>query len=514
MLPVRPAIGPHHAGNGSQGTLYDRNFVLMSKSIRFFSLFATTLLSLSLTAQVGLVVEAKVYQRPGVGPYVDVNMALLGGTAVMKPNERGFNQARVEVITIVEQEGAIKAFSKTLVLGQERTDSLATDIIHQEAFDLAPGAYTLAIELRDQNSTDTTATRFNKPLAVGELPAGLDISEILLAERIEKADNGERSKYGYAPVPLLTDYLPSSIGSLEFYAEVYNSDRYFGTDSAYLLTYQLESFEKRTVVGAFKRNIRSKGRPVEPVIAAFDIGSLPSGNYVVAIEVRDRTGILLARREQMVQRNNPVSFAYDMQAMQKMDLSHTFAGAFNDRDSLAQHIHSMRPIADPLERKIIDDRWKDRDMDQMRRFFYSFWANRSADPEKAWLEYRAQVIKVNKLFGCRNKQGYETDRGYVYLKYGAPNTMMDRFNEMGTIPYSIWHYYRVGPYSDRRFVFYLPDLVTNCFDMLHSDMPGEVQNPQWNQILHSRTTPVMGVQTKDPNTIESDRVRDFYNNPR
>jgi hypothetical protein len=45
-------------------------------------------------------------------------------------------------------------------------------------------------------------------------------------------------------------------------------------------------------------------------------------------------------------------------------------------------------------------------------------------------------------------------------------------------------------------------------------MPGEVQNPQWNQILHARTTPVMGVQTKDPNTIESDRVREFYTNPR
>jgi GWxTD domain-containing protein len=487
---------------------------MMSRPLHLFSLFVAALFTLSLSAQVGLVVESKVYQRPGIGPYVDVNMALLGGTAVMKPNERGFNQARVEVITIIEQAGAIKAFSKTLVLGPERTDSLAVDIVHQEAFDLAPGAYTLAIELRDQNNTDTTATRFNAPLAVGELSAGLEISEILLAERIESAGSDERSKYGYSPVPLLTDYLPSSIGSLEFYAEVYNSDRYFGKDSAYLLTYQLESYEKRTVVGAFKRNIRSKGRPVEPVIAAFDIGSLPSGNYVLAIEVRDRTGVLLARREQMIQRNNPVSFAYDMQAMEKMDLSHTFAGAFNDRDSLAQHIHSMRPIADPLERKIIDDRWKDRDMDQMRRFFYSFWANRSADPEKAWLEYREQVIKVNKLFGCRNKKGYETDRGYVYLKYGAPNTMMDRFNEMGTIPYSIWHYYRIGPYSDRRFVFYLPDLVTNCFDLLHSEMPGEVQNPQWNQILHARTTPVMGVQTKDPNPIESDRVREFYTNPR
>ncbi|MFN9324302.1 MAG: hypothetical protein ACK6A5_02810, partial [Flavobacteriales bacterium] len=86
---------------------------MMSRPLHLFSLFVAALFTLSLSAQVGLVVESKVYQRPGIGPYVDVNMALLGGTAVMKPNERGFNQARVEVITIIEQAGAIKAFSKT-----------------------------------------------------------------------------------------------------------------------------------------------------------------------------------------------------------------------------------------------------------------------------------------------------------------------------------------------------------------------------------------------------------------
>lgn len=482
--------------------------------IRPLFVLGSLLLALLSTAQVGLVVETKVYQRPGVGPYVDVNMALLGGTMVLKANERGFVQPKVEVLTLVEQGGTIKAFAKTLVLGQERTDTLATDVVHRESFELAPGSYALSIEIRDQNSGDTTATRYDAPLSVGELAPGLDISEVLLAERIERSENGRSGKYGYDPVPLLSDYYPSSIRSLEFYAEVYNSDRYFGKDSAYLLTYQIESYEKRQVVGGYKRNIRAKGRPVEPVIAAFDIGDLPSGNYLLAIEVRNRSGELMARREQLVQRNNPVSYNYDLQAMDRMDISNTFAGAFTDRDSLAEHIHSMRPIADPLERKIIDDRWKDKDMDLMKRFFYSFWANRSADPEQAWRAYREEVIKVNKLFACRNRKGYETDRGYIYLKYGAPNTMMDRLNETGTLPYSIWHYYRVGRYSDRRFVFYLPDLVTNCFELLHSEMPGEIQNPQWNQILHAKTVPVMGVQTRDPNTTESDRVREFFNTPR
>jgi GWxTD domain-containing protein len=150
----------------------------------------------------------------------------------------------------------------------------------------------------------------------------------------------------------------------------------------------------------------------------------------------------------------------------------------------------------------------------MKRFFYSFWANRSVDPEAAWAAYRAEVIKVNRLFGCRVLKGYETDRGRVFLQYGPPNTMMDRFNDMGTLPYTIWHYYRAGKFTNRRFIFYQPDRVTNCFPMLHSEVPGELNNPQWNMQLHESNTSFRNVQSTDPNSLEGDRVREFFNDPR
>lgn len=441
-------------------------------------------------------------------------MAILGGTAVTVANKAGFMQARVEALTLIEQDGAIKAFAKTEILGPERLDSLQYDLLHQEFFDLAPGTYELTIELRDLNSTDTTVTRYNAPLAVGTLPSGVSISDVVFAERIVPASEGPGTKFGYQVVPLLTDYFPQAISTLELYAEVYGSDAHFGKDSLYLLTYQIENADKGEVFGQFKKSSRVKAKPVEPVMAQLDIKALPSGNYRAAIEVRDRKGELVARREQFFQRNNPMRLDYDLQALDQLDMSTTFAGAFNSPDSLAEHINSLRPIADPLERKIIDDRWKDRDMDQMKRFFYSFWANRSLDPEQAWRDYRAQVVKVNKLFGCRVKEGYETDRGYVYLKYGAPNTMMDQLNEMDSYPYTIWHYYRAGKYTNRRFVFYQPDLVSNCFELLHSEVPGEIQNPSWNQILHSRNVAMPNVQAAPVGTQSGVRTEDLFNNPR
>ncbi|MBK7382625.1 MAG: GWxTD domain-containing protein [Flavobacteriales bacterium] len=467
-----------------------------------------------LHAALEVVVETKVFHIPNVGPRVEVNMAILAGSAVTRFTQAGFSQARVEALTIIEQDGVIKAFAKTEILGAERLDSIQVDLIHQEFFDIAPGSYVLSIELRDLNSTDTTVTHYQAPLAVGTLPPGISASDILMAERFDQASKDEPSKSGYRVVPLLSDYLPQSIGTLAFYAEVYGSDRRFGPDSLYLLTTQIENAETHLVAGGLKQVKRARGVPVEPVFARFDIGLLASGNYLAALEVRDKKGELIIRRESFFQRNNPISFNYDLRSLADFDITNTFAGAFTDPDSLAEHISSLRPIAAPLERKIIDDRWKDRDMDLMQRFFYGFWANRSSDPEAAWRVYRAEVVKVNRLYGCRVQKGYETDRGYVYLKYGPPNTMMDRFNEMDSYPYTIWHYYRAGRYTNRRFVFYQPDLVSSCLQLLHSEVPGEIQNPRWNQILHSRNVAMPNVDTTPVGSQSGERANEFFNQPR
>ncbi len=477
-------------------------------------LLITTLATDPLRASVEVVVETKTFHIPGKGPRVEVNMAFMGGTMAVSTNERGFRQSRVEVLTIIEKDGAIVDFTKTIVEGEEHLDSLDMDLLHQEFFDLMPGDHTLTLEVRDLHSLDEPVVHFKAPLAIGSLPAGISISDVLFAERIEQAQEGEISKYGYRAIPLISDYYPRTISTLNFYAEVYGTEEVFGADEMYLLSYQLENMEKGSVVGAFKRNIRAKARAVEPVMASFDIASLPSGNYLLAIEVRDQKGDLVARGDRMFQRNNPVRFDYDLQAMDEIDLSNTFAGAFTSPDTLAEFIRCLRPIADPLERKIIDDRWKDRNEEHMKRFFYSFWANRSTDPELAWKDYREQVIKVNRLFGCRLLQGFETDRGYVFLKYGAPNSMMDRLNEMDASPYSIWHYYRAGRYTNRRFVFYQPELASNCMELIHSEVPGEVNNPRWNQIIHGRNNAFRNVDVMPVEQISGERAREFFDLPR
>jgi len=457
------------------------------------------------------IVETKTFHVPGQGERVDVIISVLGRSAAIMPNDHGFQQSRVEAITLIEKAGTIIDYRKTVVNGPERTDSLRPDFVHVESFLLQPGDHDLTVELRDLVTGDTTASNVQWPLPVGAAQDGLFFSDVLLASSMEKAPGSPTARSGYEVTPFTSTYYPSEIKSLSFYAEVYNAPQALKGDSLYLFSYQLEGFEDHEVVGAYKKVTRMRAAEVTPVLAQIDVTALPSGNYLLVLEARDRNGVLLGRGEQLLQRNNPIQYALT----DDTPLGHTFVDAFTDADTLADALRSLRPISDNLERKIIDDRYKDKDMDLMKRFMYTFWYNRNGpDAQAGWELYAREVVKVNRLYGCRNIRGFDTDRGYVHLKYGAPNTIMDRANEMDAYPYQIWHYYRAGKYTNRRFVFYQRELVGDCYELLNSEVPGEVQNPRWNEIIHSRNSSMNNVDPQKPRSASEERALEFYNDPR
>ncbi|MCB9170215.1 MAG: GWxTD domain-containing protein [Flavobacteriales bacterium] len=452
------------------------------------------------------VVETKSFFIPDKGPMVQVNTSILGGSLQPPAGDGpGTAPAQLEVTTIIERHGEVADFRKTLLNGPPPIDGRSPDLFHQERFTLSPGDYALEVAIKDLNGRDTT---YRMPLAVPAPPTGPAFSDILLVN-----PDVPRPVDGSGPVPFSGTYFPDDVNTLAFYTELYHMDEALGNDSMYLLISQLEEFEKHQVFGNFRRLTRTRAHATEPLSGRFDINDLPSGNYILAIEARDRNGDLVARKEQFIQRNNPIS--YDLNDTVHVGLSGTFVYPINDPDTLAEYLSGMRPIADDLERHIIDQQVDERDPERMKRFLFSFWSNRNSfDPEGVFKAYEVQVDKVNKLFGTRIKRGYSTDRGRVWLKYGAPNSVTDRPADQNAYPYQIWHYYRAGRYTNRRFVFYQPDLVTNDYELLHSEVPGEIQNPRWNQLIHSRNTPQNNVDVAPVNSISGERLQEFYDDPR
>ena len=120
---------------------------------------------------------------------------------------------------------------------------------------------------------------------------------------------------------------------------------------------------------------------------------------------------------------------------------------------------------------------------------------------------------VNKNFGTLIQRGYETDRGRVYLRYGAPNSINQRYNEPSAYPYEIWQYWQIRSQTNVRFVFYNKDEVSNDFALLHSDLRGEINNRQWEMFLFQRNN-VFDVDQNNINNQFGNWSNDLFRNPR
>ena len=107
------------------------------------------------------------------------------------------------------------------------------------------------------------------------------------------------------------------------------------------------------------------------------------------------------------------------------------------------------------------------------------------------------MLLAQKLYKTNIMKGYETDRGRVYLQYGPPSAIAIRETSPSEYPYEVWQYDKIKTFSNKRFIFYNPDLVNNNYRLLHSDMIGELKNFRWQSILTKRNSPNRDID--DPN---------------
>lgn len=196
--------------------------------------------------------------------------------------------------------------------------------------------------------------------------------------------------------------------------------------------------------------------------------------------------------------------------------NNSFISNVNNFDSLNLLIGSLGPISEDFESVKINNRKNSfSNVEDQKIFFYNFWEKRNPEkPDLAWSNYYEKVKLVNATYGTPIKEGYETDRGRVYLKYGEPNTISQRPNEPDSYPYEIWHYYKISTFNNIRFVFFSQDEVTNDYQLLHSDMPQELRNPQWQVVLRNRSNRNPDLLNTDPGNSFGGRSDDLFNNPR
>jgi len=452
--------------------------LIKHKKIVWASVFIL-FMSFSVKAELQAIFNYKQFQIPGKGIYIENYLSFVSSSLKYNSKESSVLQARVLVTQILKRNDSIVDFKKYNVLGPELVDSVAIDFKDQQRFFVEPGVYELEIQIVDLNSPLKVPVELNKFLAIRAFDSQTTLSDLELVDYFKKTtERNEFSKSGYDLYPLISNYIPTEVFKLAFYFEVYNKQ----SSRKVLVKEFIETFYGNKLLPNYIKRSVKELKETTPIFHAFDIEKLPSGNYNLVVEIRDEKNQIVTSEKVFFQRVNtqvveqkpdtakPISLTYDL-----------------PQDSLDYFLEALVPIANTLEYKVLTGGKSTLSDELKEQYFVNFWQTRyGVNAIAEWEKYRKKVAEVEELFGNSVKPGYMTDMGRVYIKYGKPNDKVEKLNEQGTYPYVIWHYYQTQNRSNVLFVFYHTSAVTQDFELIHSDMPGEITNRDWKYLLNMR----------------------------
>lgn len=84
-------------------------------------------------------------------------------------------------------------------------------------------------------------------------------------------------------------------------------------------------------------------------------------------------------------------------------------------------------------------------LDAKKKYFEKFWKEMDPNPEtnknELMDEYYRRVNYANQSFSSMSQEGWLTDMGRIFIKFGQPDDIERHPFEMNTYPYEIWRYY-------------------------------------------------------------------------
>jgi len=453
---------------------------------------------------------------------METYISVFGNSVYFKKNEKGKFQGMVEVGIIFSRNGQINASKKYNLMSPEQKDTLnRPNFIDQQRFALDTGAYEFEIMITDKNSNGKTFS-LNEKIQINFPVDKANISDIELLSSFTKAETqGVLTKNGYDLVPYTSDFYPENINEISFYAEVYNTKSILGDNEKFLISYYIESYEKKLQLSKYTAFKRETSNSINILLSKFSIENLPSGNYNLVVDVKNKSNELVARKKTFFQRKNP-NAKIDVDDLSNLSIENTFASKITGKDTISDFIRSLRPIASESEKTFLDNQLKLADTKLMQQFFYNFWQSRSPlAPEDVWKKYYQDVKAVNAKFGTFVYKGYEADRGRVYLQYGPPDKREEYPNEPNAYPYEIWIYYKLNDNSklnpnqtNRQFIFYIQESATNNFQLLHSNALSEIHDSRWEMKLHKRTVQSHDFEKTDAPKHFGGNANDEFSNPK
>ncbi|MCB0693404.1 MAG: GWxTD domain-containing protein [Lewinellaceae bacterium] len=450
---------------------------------------------------------------------LEVQMYFAGASLTSTPTPDGQWRSSVDLLIYFSRDSQIVQYDHYLLHSPSQPQP-GQDFVDVRRFALPEGTFRVDLEAFDpMNTADTLA--IYREIQIGSSPPGeaVHLSDpVLLANAYASKETNSLTRNGFYMEPLPHRYYPRTAELLYLYQEVYIAQPETLGDT-YRYAYFIEKLSGDQTVQRMQQAITKtrKTRPFDPVLLQMDIRQLPSGNYRLVTEVRDQELNLLNTTHVDFQRSNPYLQQEEAVASSQPNLTEdadSFLIALNEEELT----YSLRSIAARVADKdveVLNAAIKNPSLEAKRHMLFHFFTGMNANrPDKAYEEYMEVVRKVDQKFRSGFGYGFETDRGYILMKYGQPNDIVTVEDEPHAPPYEIW-IYDDFPYTGQRnvkFLFYNPNLTPNDFVLLHSTARTERQNPRWEIELYEKAgaSGISGTNIQDATGVTDQ----FYRNAR
>lgn len=324
-------------------------------------------------------------------------------------------------------------------------------------------------------------------LSVPKPDQNFGLSGIELASDVV-ASEGRKSPFervGYIVTPNPSSVYGDLYTKLYYYTEIYAPAKNVGpSEQVEVITRILDA---RGLQMYTSSRTESLVQPIIPVIGTVSIDGLPTDRYTLEVSIKHKGNLESVTKKPFFY-DSGIEFSSEEEPV-------NLAGANEDavfnsseinrmtESELDERIAQARIVAQDKDIKLFEEA---KGADQKRRYLYAFWRARDgqSQPLSAYTDYYRRVAEIDKKYKVMKTPGWKTDRGRIVLKYGEPVDEKYEGHTIGTRPYIIWDYtplrVKLTSGSTAEFVFVDRQGGGN-FVLVHSNVFGEVSNPNWYQ---------------------------------
>lgn len=354
---------------------------------------------------------------------------------------------------------------------------LSNKLIGQQNFTLNSGEYLIKLIGSDINNPAKPDTQsFSVTIPVFD-NSKTGLSEIELSTGINKSTDSKSifHKYGFEVTPNPDALYGMNLTSVSYYIEIYNIKKEYSGDDNYLIATIYDNSKNIVLTDTKPENLKAD---IFLETGSLKIDSLNSGIYFLKIKLLDSLNgkfvekekkffVYNKSKENLSDQNDEKGFLVSEYKAMPLD-------KVEDEFEKTQYIRNTNETNEYNKLTTVDEK---------RKFMFNFWRKRNLNPNSTLNLYKVEYFKRVNEANFRYKQGFlegwKSDRGRIFIMYGAPSEIEAHPNEADSKGYEIWTYESLANQGSAVCVFAEREIGSGYYYIVHSTIRGELRDDDW-----------------------------------